>query len=290
MHLETPNAVRTTLARGHRRSRPAALVAAIVVTLAFASSAAADLGKPRDKEALRLYKEGNAHYKVHELPEAIASYKASIKIEESEAAVYNLALVLRVSKQYEDSIWFYERLLKIATLPKTDQDDVLALIRDMRSELEQEASKKPPQEPVDENATPPPAAIGKVPLAPAPQPSTSTTATTVQYEAAPRWYDDGIAWGLVGAGVASSIVAGGFLMSADSVATEADHEPNEMRREELRRAASSRNTVGAVSGIAGAAFLTAGVIKLVLVAEPARVGRAPSVSVSPNSVELAWRF
>jgi tetratricopeptide (TPR) repeat protein len=142
------------IARRKTRIATAILVASCI--LAAASTARADLGKPSNRDALRLYTEGNTHYKVKEFSPAIERYKESLKIEESEACLYNIAQAYRqragVSgaaetqwrEDYENSIWFYKRLLAVAKLTKADRVKVEGFISDMQAELDKQAATKPP--------------------------------------------------------------------------------------------------------------------------------------------------
>lgn len=261
-----------------------AAVAALVAFLTLTGSALADLKKPKDKEALRLYKEANAHYNVREVDEAIEKYKESIKIEESEAAVYNLALVLRKERKFEDSIWFYKRLLKIAKLTKADVKEVESLIAGMEAELELQTAEKPPDQPLDDEGSAPdgPPKEPAEPVPPVFHPPADSTER-------PEWFADGWGWALSGAGVVVAGVGAGFLFNADSISARADDEPDEDRRADLRSTADTRRVFGIGGTIVGAGLLAAGVIKLALVPS-SRSATSPSVTVSSRSVSLAWRF
>lgn len=261
-----------------------AAVAAIVAFLALSGTALADLKKPKDKEALRLYKEANAHYNVREVDQAIEKYKGSIKIEESEAAVYNLALVLRKERRFEDSIWFYKRLLKIAKLTKADVKEVESLIAGMDAEFELQTAEKPPSEPLDDEGSAPDGPP-KEPV----EPIATVLHPPAESSERPEWYADGWGWALSGAGVVVAGVGAGFLFNADTISARADDEPDEDRRAELRSSADTRRAFGVGGTIVGAGLIAAGVIKLALVPS-SRSDASPSVTVTSRSVSLAWRF
>ncbi len=272
-------------------SRALAIVV-VIGALLVPGSALADMRKPKDEEAMRLFVEGNRDYKVKDFDAAIAHYKESIKIEESQAALYNIAQAYRQSGDYESALWFYRRLLGTAKLGKKDRAKVDGFIDAMEAELEKQAASQPPLEPEGDGKTDGPETVatedaqtsdGTTPTLPSP-------AVAVDLARPAPWYADGLGWSLTSGGGVLSTVALVLVLNADGIQADANSEPDEIIRAQLQSRAESRRTWAAVTGLVGVGLLAAGVTRLILVPDepgrPATIG----VSIGPGSLYIAGRF
>jgi len=254
----------------------------IVIVVGAARLAAAQpteptLSKPNDPEAARLYREGNGHYKVREYTQAIASYAASIKIEESQAALYNIAQSHRQLGHYEDAIWFYRRLIDSAALTGPPRDQVEELIAAMRRELAKPAATQPPRDIAKEGAQP----VAAAPSEPEPEEPEPLVES-------PRWYHDRLGWGLAGGGVLLGGAAIGLAITGEQLQRDANHEPDEVAREQLRDRVETRRTWALITGIAGGGLAVAGAVRLALV--PHTSESEVVVAIGFGSVTVAGRF
>ena len=97
-----------------------AAVAALVAFLALSGTALADLKKPKDKEALRLYKEanahynmGNAHYNKSQFADAVGEYDRAVAGDRSNwRAWFNRGNALRSLGRNPEAIESYREVLK----------------------------------------------------------------------------------------------------------------------------------------------------------------------------------
>jgi hypothetical protein len=252
----------------------------IIVIIATAGRARAQpaeptLAKPRDPEAARLYREGNGHYKVREYTQASERYAASIKLEESQAALYNIAQSHRQLGHYEDAIWFYRRLIDSAALAGPQRQQVEGLIAAMKSELDKRAASSPP--------------LGVAVAREEPKPPPQTTSLDDGEGPAPdvpRWYRDRVGWSLGAGGAIVGGAAIGLALAGDRAQRDANHEPDELARGELRARADSRRTWAIATGVLGGGLAIAGIVRLAL------VRRAPGVSVAIGAgrITVAGRF
>lgn len=114
-----------------------------------------------------------------------------------------------------------------------------------------------------------------------------TPAPTPTLGAAP-WHADPIGWTLAGGGVAVGAVGAFFLLDARSLDRDADAEPRDDVRDELRAEAHDRRIWGTVGAVAGGVLLVAGVVKLALTAD----APAPQIAVrvAPTSIAIAGSF
>lgn len=105
----------------------------------------------------------------------------------------------------------------------------------------------------------------------------------------PSWYSDRPAWGLVGVGLAGTVIGGGFLLNSSSLFDQASDEDRQSVKADLENDARSRRTIGFISGGIGVAFLAAGVIKLSITPSPSKPASV-HVTVGPSSFSFQGSF
>lgn len=231
------------------------LLLTLIAGMGVAAGQSDPLGPPKDKQALKHFKAGNALFHEHaDYKGAIAEYKAGVLIEPAPAFHYNLGLCYRKLGDYEQAIFHYRRFLKIAELNGEDRATVEKLIRMMEDEMAKAASTAEPSE------TAPDVKLGEGSDDREPDPAVmrSTSATR------PRWYQDGLGWGLSIGGALGIGVGGGFLLKANGLDSEAARESDQAERKRLQDQAGTWQTAGTVTVIAGGALVVAGIIKLVI--------------------------
>lgn len=248
--------------------------------LAQAGDACADdpLAKPKDPVALNHLQQGNKLYRVREFEKAIDEYKAGALREDATVFLYNLGQCYRQLGQYEEAIWQYERFLSRAQPTGVLRASVEEFVRQMKAELEKKAMTQPPVEPAPDMKQP-----TEGPVQPTPSPAAVEPGTA--------WYSDRIGWGLTAVGAAGLGVSSGLVLSAKGIDGDANAEPAQQARRDLRDRASSRRTLGAIVGVASIGLLTVGVVKLVI--HPSKQERATtswSVGVTSSGVQVFGTF
>ena len=212
-------------------------------TLAFAddddaAAAEAALAMPTDPEALKHLAEGDAHYRLREFQEAVESYRAGARVQPGPRFLYNLAQAFRQLDDYENALWYFKQWISTASPPDSMRLPIEAIMAELRDDLAKVASTRPPTDPAGDGV--------------------------FAGDRGPRWYADGLGWGLTGSGVASAAVGVGLLLNPPGLEEDATAGVAEEIRTALREKASTRRIVGAVlAGVGGVALFT-GVVRLVL--------------------------
>lgn len=245
------------------------------------------LSRPSNPEARQKLTAGTRLYRLREFEKAIEEYKAGALKEDSAVFYYNLGQCYRQLGRYEDAIWHYQRFLDRADpLPPRYKTAVEGFIHDMRVELEHQAMTRPPTEVEEANA----AAEAK------PQRDVTADASeprlTKVVEAGDPWYMDGLGWGLAGTGAAASGVAVYLLLDAKGLVDDANREPSQVTRDQLRERASKRQLAAGIVGIVGIGALVTGAVKLAI--RPKERERTVTtglhVGVSRNEIIVMGRF
>jgi hypothetical protein len=79
----------------------------------------------------------------------------------------------------------------------------------------------------------------------------------------PRWYSDRWGWAIAGAGVVATGAGVGLLLNAGSIQDDADSEPRQAERRDLRDKADTRLWISSGVAAVGVGVLAVGVVKLV---------------------------
>lgn len=213
---------------------------------ALADSSSDPLAKPKSARAREHLAKGNKLYVIREFRAAIDEYKAGALIEDTPVFQYNLAQAYRLSGQYEEALWHYDRFVKRTQPVDPLKSSIEQLTAQMKAELEKAAAKQQPLEMGPTEASP--------------------SAPVVFTSAAPRlpWYRDRVGWVLSGSGTLVTAVAVGLLIHARGVERDALFEPRESRRVELQDRASTRRLTSYIVGGIGLAIIGAGAVKLAI--------------------------
>lgn len=262
-----------------------AALAAFIVSMATGNAHAqytGPLGNPTDAKAKELLEKGNRHYRVKEIEKAIELYKQGALVEDAPVFLYNLGQCYRMLGQYEDAIWHYERFLDRRNPTGEVRTYVEEFITDMKAELEQRAKSKEPTEPGPD--TPP-----AEPDEPEPKPGDEMP-MPVPADAPPAWHADTLGWILTATGAVATIGGGLLLANASGLESDANAEPNETDRMDLRDTASSRRTMGIVATVAGAGLLVAGIVKLAIAPKRADGDGGLALSVGASWIGVTGSF
>jgi tetratricopeptide (TPR) repeat protein len=268
-----------------------AIAFAVVVMIASSRASAGAPAwntEPHTQEAIDRLARGRSLYKLQRWDDAIAEFEAGALAEPTLPIwLWNLGQTHRQAGHYEKAAWYYERFIADS---QTDPGaaEPIKHARQFVVDMHAAASREP-------RALAPDAAVAARP--PANVAGTSETAASpatvpppTAEDKAPRWYEDRVAWGLVGVGVVGAGVGGGLLLHADSLNGQAARETNFDERTRLRDRASSQRTAGTVSTAIGGAVLVAALVKLALVPAPRASRAAAHISPGPGDAGLALSF
>lgn len=251
--------------------------------IGFLGTARADdpLAKPKDPVAQEHLSQGNKLYRLRDFEKAIEEYKAGALKEDAPVFLYNLGQCYRQLGKYEDAIWHYERFLSRAQPSGDMRTAVEDFVKQMKSELDKKAMSQPPTEPAPDPGKSKPAEPAPHVVAPPPETAISEP-----------WYSDTLGWTLSGAGLVATGIGGYLLFDASDLYDQANHEPRQEVRTQLRSQGDSRRTSGVIVGVGGVALLTAGIIKLAIHPSATRetTETAWNVGVSSNSLFVFGSF
>ncbi len=221
----------------------------MLAVAALADSSSDPLAKPQSSQAREHLAKGNKLYVIREFRAAIDEYKAGALIEDAPVFQYNLAQAYRLSGQYEEALWHYDRFVKRTRPVDPLKSSIEQFTIQMKAELEKLATK---QQPLDAAPMPP------SPTAPASEPAAQPSGRPS------HWYQDRLGWGLTGTGTVLTGVAVGLLIHARGLEDDALQEPRESERASLQDRASTRRIAGYLLGSAGLAAIGAGTFKLAI--------------------------
>lgn len=261
------------------RSSSLTLLAALAVTLAFASAArAAELTPSQKAEMKSLYERATRAYDVGKYAEAIEEYQKAYEIGGDPPMLYNIAQAYRLNDQPGEAVRFYRRYLQRAPQAR-NREDVERKIADLEKQVEerrkQQAAVTPPPAPAPAVTSPAPAPIvgppapGPVAAAPAPSTGDGTVGEITQTPAAP---EEGMSstrkilgWSLIGGGVVAGVVSGVFALIAKGKADDVTEASNKMEvfNPDLQTAGKNASTTAIVCGaVAGGLAVTGAIILL----------------------------
>jgi hypothetical protein len=202
-------------------------VVALVLLSSFASlvwsgtARAADLTPQQKAEMRTIYDRATRAYDVGKYAEAIEDYQKAYEIGGDPPMLYNIAQAYRLNNQPGEAIRFYKRYLQRAPSAR-NREDVERKIAEQEKIIEDQKKLQPPPPPVTppvtttpSTTTPPVTPVGP----PSPQPLIPPPAATETPVAPPPVVPAEepisrtrtiVGWSLIGAGVASGVVAGIF--------------------------------------------------------------------------------
>jgi len=248
-----------------------ALVVAVVAAVAADAHGEPAPRKPTGTEAVTHYTRAARLYGNAAFADAIGEFKAAALVEPAPAIDFNLGVCYRLlgerdqdprakRQNYTNAIWHYERFIK--TSPETPElaADVQKLIDKMRAEIDAMQPSSP-------------SAPGETAQVPEP------------------FYTDGIAWVVLGSGVAMLGVAGGLYWSASSLRDDADATPDQKEQNALRDRADTRSSIGTTLVVIGSGVAVVGLIKLIAHdSAPARSPPSVDVGVWQHGITVFGRF
>lgn len=230
---------------------------------------------------------------------AIDAYVAAEMLEPSPLGLYNLAQTYRAMGDYTKAIAQYRKFLETVKPGRPLRRLVDCHITSMSAELDRAASKAPPTGPESTSPGNPtePTGTSATPMTTA-TPTVATTTTTqpldLQLDTAPGrepWQADTLGWTIGGTGLAIAAVGGYLLLDARSMRAEAEDEPREDVRIDLRERADGRQTWGTITTITGGALLVGGIVKLALHPDaPRRPTSGASLTITPGGLAIGGRF
>ena len=261
----------------------------IVAAVASGATAFADdpLAKPKDATARERLVQGNKHYHVHELEQAIEDYKAGALAEDAPVFHYNLGQCYRQLGNYQEAIWHYERFLARVDLKSDVAVSVQEFVTQMKAELDKKAMSQPPTEPAADAAKPAPVEPPKPVMTPTPTPTLPPVPPTPREQ---RWYDDSLGWVATGVGAVGLGLGSYLIVDAHRISSDADNEPTQSTRDAMRDKASSRQLVGVISTLGGAAVLASGVVRFALSSSRTTTTTAWHLSFTPQGVQVSGGF
>jgi hypothetical protein len=252
----------------------------------LAAAQASPLAKPTMPEAREHLAVGNKLYNVRSFDEAITEYKAGALVEPAPVFDYNLGQCYRLTGKYQEAIWHYERFLARGKPQGRLLDSVNDFIAQMKSELDKKAMTQRPTEPA-----PSPSSAASAPTGlPSPLPPSPAARREQPDQSTNVWYRDGVGWGLTGAGVVGLGVAGGLLIDAASLNSDANAASTESEHARLKDKGHSRSVIGSTIGIVGGGLLVAGIIKLAVHSDRSRPNASWNITTSGNDVIVVGQF
>lgn len=269
---------------------------------------------PKSAEAGARMDEGNAHYAealkrsrvvatqdtaAPEFLAAIDAYVAAEMVEPSALGLYNLAQTYRAMSDYTKAIAQYRKFLDTTRPGRPLRSLIECHITSMSAELERAAATAPPTGPEltrprdDPSEAPTTTTAASSPTTAA---SMSPTAPPLDLRldaTAPRepWQADTTGWIVGGTGLAVAAVGSYLLLDARSLRAEAEDEPREDVRIDLRERADSRRSWGTGATITGAVILVAGVVKLAVHPDaPRRSANGAALRFTTNGLAIGGQF
>ncbi len=199
------------------------------------------------KRASEINTQAMTAYELGEYEKSAALLKQAYEIVPEPDILYNLGRAYRSLKQYDKAIDAYRTYLrkKPASPYKTGVQKMIKEMEELQKAQEQ-SNQKPPTD-----------------MVPAPQPASPPQVPTAVPPVEEAWYDDYVAWSLVGVGLVGLGVGAGMHISANGLEGDLATAP-ETDKQGIRDSINSRRTIGTVGLIAGGALVVGGVVKFVL--------------------------
>jgi hypothetical protein len=254
-----------------RRSRAFALIFSMMLLALGSKEARAQLSalSPQQKQDIHVhYQQATRAYDLGKYQEAVDEYQKVYEIDGDPVMLYNIAQAYRLNDQPQESIHFYRRYLQRSPEAR-NKDDVERKITAMEKLIEERrkaaaAVVPPPPKPVvvepkPDQPPPPPVVTTPIVVVPPPPPPEPPSATRQV-----------IGWSMVGAGVASGVVAviegirakdKGDQLTQDSMKT--PKVPFDSHELAIQSAGKTANIVAIVCGIGGTALAVAGAVILI---------------------------
>jgi tetratricopeptide (TPR) repeat protein len=249
------------------------LVFALAAWVAMAGSAHAQLTPQQKQEIHQHYDRATRAYDMGKYPEAVDEYQKVYEIDGDPVMLYNIAQAYRLNEQPQEAIHFYRRYLQRSPEAR-NRDDVERKIATQEKVIEDKrkaaAAVQPPPPPPPKTTTPKPVqtTVAPPPPLPPPPPPPIVRATAPVHEPEPPSNAQRIiGWSMIGAGVASDVVAviegiraknrGDALTTASKSGTLPMYDPN------LQSERKKANIIAIVCGIAGTAVAVAGAVVLI---------------------------
>ncbi len=212
--------------------------------------------------AVEHWKKGKGAHSAQDYDEAIAEFKAGVKVSDAPVFLYALGQSFRIAGMFEESIRSYKLFLDRAQPGPALRGVVECFVDKMQEQLARSAQSIPPTDQPDQTGEPAPPA------------------------ATPRWHDDRVGLALGGGGAALAMVGGLLLWNAASLDEQAASEDQEPVRDDLRERADGRRRWGGVALGVGGAVLVAGVIKLALTPDAPNGDASRGVALVPGPGDL----
>jgi tetratricopeptide (TPR) repeat protein len=235
---------------------------------------------------------GNKHFELAEYDAAIADFKEAYRIADAPGYLYNIAQAYRLKGDCRNAAIFYKNFLR-----RQPDASIAAKVRERITEMEACAAKQPP-EPPPTTTTPPTTT---------PPPTTTATTTTAQTEQAEppeeepeappaansRGWMKVVGFSALGAGAVSFGLGVKFMLDGksanDDLKTKCMVSCTSAEALAIQDDGKKANTRAVIAGVAGGAFVAAGVVLVVL--GHGSSGQ-PEVAITPTgaSASYAWSF
>lgn len=251
---------------------------------------AAAYAQPAGGNASALEASGNKHFELAEYDAAINDFKEAYRISDAPGYLYNIAQAYRLKGDCRNSVIFYKNFLR-----RQPDAPNAAKVRERITEMEACAAKQP-ADPVATTPPPPPTTT---------PPTTPPTTTTPEQPEQPEEPEEPVVttnnrgWmkiaGFAGIGVGAVTLGLGVKFMLDGKSANDDLKTACMvsctgaEARAIEEKGKSANTRAVVASVAGAAFVGAGVVLLVL----GRSGETqPEVAITPSgaSASFTWSF
>ena len=254
-----------------RLFRPfATLLFALAVTVVTGRAAQAQLTPQQKQEIHQHYDRATRAYDLGKYPEAVDEYQKVYEIDGDPVMLYNIAQAYRLNDQPQDAIHFYRRYLQRAPDAR-NRDDVERKIATQEKVIEDKrkaaAAVQPPAPVTPVVKTPPKPVEAPKPVEPVSPPPPILTAPVAPPPEPPSTTRRIIGWSMIGAGVAADVVAiiegiraknrGDQLTQMSNSGSMPPFNPN------IQSEGKTANIIAIVCGIAGTAVAVAGAVVLI---------------------------
>lgn len=237
---------------------------------------------------------GNKHFELAEYDAAIADFKEAYRIADAPGYLYNIAQAYRLKGDCRNAVTFYKNFLR-----RQPDAPNAAKVRERITEMEACAAKQPP-EPV---VTTPTTTTTTSPTTTTTTPTTTTAQPAQaeppeeQPEAPPAAHGRGwmkiVGFSAIGAGAVSFGLSVKFMLDGksanDDLKTKCMVSCTSAEALAIQDDGKKANTRAVIAGVAGGAFVAAGVVLVVL---GHGGGGQPEVAITPTgaSASYAWSF